>query len=98
MIEGRLPIKDLPQAWNAKMEDYLALCADDRKAVCRIFTGQAVRRVPVYISETFMGRNCLKARCEIPDLREKFARRILAASAWYRTNLYAHGRKYQRRR
>ena len=41
LIGGRLDVADLPEAWNARFEEYLGIPPDDAAACCRTCTGPA---------------------------------------------------------
>ena len=98
LVAGRLSTADLPQAWNARFEEYLgAPVPDDRLGVlqdvhwsCGLFgyfpTYQLGNVMSVQIWEA--------ARAALPDLDESFERGEFSGfGEWLRENLYSLGRK-----
>ncbi len=99
LIEGRLAVADLPQAWNAKMETYLGITPpDDARGVLQ----------DVHWAEGYFGYfpsyalgNLLsvqfydQALKEIPDLPEQIAHgQFRALREWLRVHIHAHGRTF----
>jgi len=98
LLAGRLSTADLPEAWNARFEEYLGLAVpDDRLGVlqdvhwsCGMFgyfpTYQLGNVMSVQIWEA--------AQAALPDLDESFERGDFSAlGTWLRENLYSLGRK-----
>ncbi len=99
MLSGELPLEDLPEAWNARMSEYLGIdVPDDAHGVLQDvhWSGGAIGYFPTYalgnvISVQFWD----KARAELPDLDSQFERGEFGELAgWLRENLHRHGRKY----
>ena len=99
LIEGRVDLKDLPEEWNARMDEYLGVeVPDDAHGVLQDvhWAGGAIGYFPTYalgnvISVQIWQRmkedvgpvDELLERGEFGDIRE-----------WLRTHLYVLGRKY----
>jgi carboxypeptidase Taq len=100
LLEGRLAIRDLPEAWRARFESDLGLAVpDDRDGVLQdvhwysgpiggAFQGYTLGNV---MSAQFYGAAC-RAHPEIP---ERIASGDFATlHAWLRENVYRHGAKF----
>jgi carboxypeptidase Taq len=98
LLAGRLSTADLPDAWNARFEEYLGLAVpEDRLGVlqdvhwsCGMFgyfpTYQLGNVMSVQIWEA--------AQAELPGLEEQFERGDFSAlGTWLRENLYSLGSK-----
>jgi carboxypeptidase Taq len=99
LIEGRLAPKDLPQAWNARMDEYLGVeVPDDARGVLQDvhWAGGSIGYFPTYalgnvisvqvwerMKEDLAGVDDQLERGEFDELRE-----------WLRAHLYVLGRKY----
>ena len=100
MLEGRLAIKDLPEAWNARMKADLGITPpDDRDGVLQdvhwydgviggVFQGYTLGNI---LSAQFYDA-ALHAHPEIPD--QIAQGRFDALLGWLRENVYQHGRKF----
>jgi carboxypeptidase Taq len=99
IIEGKLAVKDLPEAWNAKMQEYLGVTPpDDAQGVLQdihwswglfgYFSTYALGNlVSVQLWEKIMQ--------EIPDLPDQIRQgKFDALLGWLRTNIHVHGRKF----
>jgi len=99
IIEGKLAVKDLPETWNKKMEEYLGVTPkDDASGVLQdihwswglfgYFSTYALGNlVSVQLWEKIMQA--------IPDLPEQIRQgKFEALLAWLRTNIHVHGRKF----
>ncbi len=99
IIEGKVQVKDLPQAWNQKMEEYLGVTPpDDARGVL-----QDIHWSWGYFGyfSTYALGNLISAQLwekivrDIPDLEEQFSQgRFDSLLAWLRKNIHCHGRKY----
>lgn len=101
LLEGRLPVKDLPEAWRASMQADLGLAPPDDRDGCL----QDVHWYSGGIGGGFQGYTignilsaqfheaAVKARPEIP--REIAAGEFGTLHAWLREQLYRHGRKFR---
>jgi carboxypeptidase Taq len=99
MLEGKVKIAELPEAWNAKMETYLGIVPpNDAKGVLQDvhWSGGMLGYFPTYslgnlISVQFFDR----ARAEIPSLMDQIAAgKFDELLDWLRENVHRHGRKY----
>jgi carboxypeptidase Taq len=100
MLEGRLLVKDLPEAWRARMQADLGLVPPDDRDGCLQdvhwyggsigggFQGYTIGNV---LSAQFYAA-ATKAHPEVPD--EIAAGEFGALHTWLRENLYRHGRKF----
>ncbi|MDY7080267.1 MAG: carboxypeptidase M32 [Chloroflexota bacterium] len=98
LLEGRLAVADLPQAWNAKIEEYLGITPpDDAHGVL-----QDIHWAEGYFGyfPTYALGNLLavqfyrQALEEMPDLPEQITRgQFGALLAWLRDNIHTHGKK-----
>ena len=100
MLEGKLSIRDLPEAWNTRFEnDFGMTPPDDRNGVM-----QDVHWYGGFIGGAFQGYTlgnilsaqfysaALKAHPEIPI--EMSQGKYSTLHAWLKENLYRHGRKF----
>lgn len=99
MLEGKVKIADLPEAWNAKMQTYLGVVPpDDARGVLQDihWSGGTLGYFPTYslgnlISVQFFD----KARVDIPSLPDQIAAgRFDELLSWLRENIHRYGRKY----
>ncbi len=100
MVEGSLAVKDLPELWNARMEEYLGLTPpDDANGVLQdihwSFGGLG------YFSTYALG-NLISAQLweriagDIPDVEEQIrSGRFDDLLTWLREKIHVHGRKYE---
>jgi carboxypeptidase Taq len=99
MLEGRVKVVDLPQAWNAKMEDYLGIIPpNDAQGVLQDvhWSGGMLGYFPTYslgnlISVQFFD----EAKAAIPSLTDQIAAGEFGELlTWLRENVHRHGRKH----
>jgi carboxypeptidase Taq len=100
MMENKLAVKDLPEAWNARFEEYLGITPPDNS------TGvlQDVHwsgGMMGYFSTYALG-NLISAQlwerilADIPDLPEQIRRGEFAGwLAWLREKIHVHGAKFE---
>jgi carboxypeptidase Taq len=99
VIEGRVAVKDLPEVWNTKMQEYLGVTPpDDARGVLQdihwswgmfgYFSTYALGNlISVQLWE--------KINQEIPDLADQIrAGKFDALLNWLRKNVHVHGRKF----
>jgi carboxypeptidase Taq len=99
LLGGSLAVRELPEAWNARMKDYLGVdVPDDAHGVLQDMhwsigyfgyfpTYQLGNVASVQIWE--------RARAELGDLEEQFSRGEFAPlREWLREHIYRHGSRY----
>jgi carboxypeptidase Taq len=100
LLEGRLAVKDLPEAWRAAMQADLGLTPPDDRDGClqdvHWYAGPVGGAFQSYtignvLSAQFM-QAALAAHPEIPQEIE--SGHFATLHRWLRDNLYRHGRKY----
>lgn len=99
LLEGTLAVADLPEAWNAKMEDYLGLTPpDDATGVLQDIHWSAglFGSFPTYTVGNVMASQFFEAaKVQVPDLTHALAGGDYAPlRAWLTENVYRHGRTY----
>lgn len=99
LLEGQLAVADLPQAWNAKMEDYLGLTPpNDATGVLQDvhWSGGAFGYFPSYALGNLLAVQFYnQARKEIPNLLDNIAQgKLLPLREWLRDNVHIHGKKF----
>jgi len=100
LLEGRLAVKDLPEAWHARYQSDLGLRApDDRDGVLQDvhwYAGSIGGQFQGYTLGNILSAQfhaaAVKARPAIPD--EIAAGRFSGLHDWLRENLYQHGAKF----
>ncbi len=99
MLEGKVKIADLPDAWNAKMETYLGIVPpDDAQGVLQDihWSGGMLGYFPTYslgnlVSVQFFDR----IKADIPSLADQIAAgNFDELRNWLGENVHRHGRKY----
>lgn len=100
MIEGKAAVKDLPEIWNARTQEYLGLTPpDDAKGVL-----QDIHWSSGYLGyfSTYALGNLISAqlwekiRQDIPDLEEQIRKgKFDALLGWLREKIHRYGRKYE---
>jgi len=102
MLSGELPLEELPEAWNARMTEYLGIeVPDDARGVLQDvhWSGGAVGYFPTYsLGNVVSVQLWEQLRTEIPDLDSQLERGEFGElNGWLRENLHRHGRKYTSR-
>ena len=99
LLEGDIAVDDLPEIWDAKMEEYLGLTPpDDRRGVLQDvhWSFGGFGNFPCYTIGNIMSAQVLaSAHAHLPDLAATLARgdyRTLLN--WLSDNIYRHGRAY----
>jgi carboxypeptidase Taq len=100
MLEGKLRVKDLPEAWNAGMQENLGVTPPDDRDGClqdvHWFSGGIGGGFQSYTIGNVLGAQfyaaALKAHPDIPDAvaRGEFGK----LHSWLRENIYRHGAKF----
>ncbi|MBI2758452.1 MAG: carboxypeptidase M32 [Chloroflexi bacterium] len=99
MVEGRIAVKDLPEIWNAKMQDYLGVVPpNDALGVLQDihWSGGMIGYFSTYALGNLVSAQLWeKINKDIPDLDEQFRKgKFDALLGWLRENVHRHGRKY----
>ncbi len=99
LLEGRLEVEDLPEAWNAGMESYLGIVPhDDAHGVLQDihWSMGAVGYFPTYTLGNLMSAQIFaRIRAAIPDIEARIeAGSFVDLLAWLRENVHRHGRKF----
>jgi len=98
LLERRLAVADLPQAWNAKMEQYLGVTPpDDAQGVLQDvhWAHGGLGYFPSYALGNLLSAQFYnQALEEMHDLPEQIAQgQFGALRTWLRNNIYTHGKK-----
>ena len=99
ILSGDLPLEDLPEAWNARMTEYLGIdVPDDAQGVLQDvhWSGGAIGYFPTYALGNVVSVQ-LWDKIRGDDARPRRAVRegeFGDLGAWLRENLHRHGRKY----
>ena len=99
ILSGELPLEDLPEAWNARMADYLGIdVPDDAHGVLQDvhWSGGAIGYFPTYaLGNVISVQLWDQLRAELPNLDAQFEQGEFGEIGnWLRENLHRHGRKY----
>jgi len=99
LVEKRLKVSDLPEAWNARMEEYLGLTPpDDALGVLQDihWSGGSIGYFPTYTLGNVLSLQFYRQTLQdIPDLPEQFARGEFGTLlGWFKDKIHRHGRKY----
>jgi carboxypeptidase Taq len=99
LIEGRLKVADLPQAWNAKINEYLGVdVPDDAHGVLQDvhWAGMAIGYFPTYaLGNLIAGQLWERVHEDVPDLDEQIAAGEMAPlREWLRDRVHRHGSKW----
>ena len=99
IMQGRLPLRDVPEAWNARMKDYVGVTVpNDAQGVLQdVHWSQGlIGYFPTYsLGNVISAQIWDKALEAIPDLYAQFERGEFGAlREWLRQNLHRHGRKF----
>jgi carboxypeptidase Taq len=99
IMEGRLAVADLPEAWNARMQSYLGVTVpDNAHGVLQDihWSSGYIGYFPTYSLGNIISCQIWdKALAAMPDLYAQFERgEFQALREWLRDNLHRHGRKF----
>jgi carboxypeptidase Taq len=99
LLEGKLKVKDVPEAWNARFKQYLGLdVPNDRDGALQDIHWSYVSFgiFPGYTIGNLVGAQLMeKVRAEMPDLDTHIERGDFAGLlGWLRENVHRHGRKF----
>jgi carboxypeptidase Taq len=98
LVSGRLAVKDLPEAWNARFEELLGIpVPNDAAGVLQDshWSSGLFGYFPTYLLGSVLSVQVWETLCAaIPDVDEQMERGDFAAiHAWLRENVYSLGRK-----
>ena len=99
ILSGELALEDLPEAWNARMAEYLGIdVPDDARGVLQDvhWSGGAIGYFPTYaLGNVISVQLWDQAARRPPDLDAQFEQGEFGELGdWLRENLHRHGRKY----
>ena len=99
LLEGKLKVKDLPEAWNERVKSYLGInVPNDREGVLQDIHWSYVSFgiFPGYTLGNLIGAQLMeKIRSDTPDLDAQFeAGQFAPLLSWLRKNVHRHGRKF----
>ncbi len=100
LLEGKLCVKDLPDAWNAAMQENLGLTPPDDRDGClqdvHWFSGRIGGQFQGYTIGNILGAQFYAAALKAhPDIPQEIARGEFATlHDWLRKNVYRHGAKF----
>jgi carboxypeptidase Taq len=98
LMEGRLKVADLPEAWNARMQDYLGVVPpDDAKGVLQDvhWSFGGIGYFPTYsLGNLYAAQFFQQAQKDIPDLLGQISTgQFGALKSWLNKNIHAHGKR-----
>jgi carboxypeptidase Taq len=99
MVEGSIQVGDLPEVWNAKMNDYLGVTPpNDAQGVLQDmhWSGGAIGYFSTYALGNIVSAQLWeKIQKDLPDLDAEIRKgKFDSLLEWLRTNVHTHGRKY----
>lgn len=100
IISGRLEVRDVPAAWNAKMKELLGITPPDDAQGCLQdihWSAGMFGYFPTYALGNLYGAQFFEAaQRAIPNLRDELRRgQYTPLLAWLRENIHQHGMHYQ---
>jgi carboxypeptidase Taq len=99
LIDGQVQVAELPEWFNAKMDDYLGVVPPDPSVGVlqdMHWAAGSLGYFPTYsLGNVYSVQIFERAREALPDLDEQFERgEFTLLREWFRDNLYVHGRKF----
>ena len=100
LMENQLQVKDLPEAWNARFQEYLGIAPpDDSKGVLQDvhWSGGMIGYFPSYALGNLIGAQLWeRINADIPDLSEQIRQGDFTAwLSWLREKIHRHGNKFE---
>ena len=100
LMEGSLAVKDLPEAWNSRMEEYLGITPpNDAQGVLQDvhWSSGYFGYFPTYALGNLVSTQLWeKLSQEMPDIDDQMRRGEFAnLTEWMRSNIHVHGKKYK---
>jgi carboxypeptidase Taq len=99
IFDGTIDLSDLPEAWNAKMQEYLGVTVpDDAHGVLQDvhWAAGTFGYFPTYsLGNVIAGQLWDRLTAEVPDLNERIGQgNFVALHDWLVQNLHRHGNKF----
>ncbi len=99
LVDGTIAVRDLPEAWNARFEEYFGLPVDnDADGVLQDvhWSGGLIGYFPTYaLGNLIAGQLWERARADLGDLDNQIAAGELGAlREWLRQHVHSHGAKF----
>ncbi|MBV9804318.1 MAG: carboxypeptidase M32 [Solirubrobacterales bacterium] len=99
LVEGRLAVRDLPEAWNARYEEYLGIpVPDDAQGVLQDvhWSSGLIGYFPTYaLGNLIAGQLFERAHQDVPDLDAQLsAGQLHDLREWLRDKVHRHGAKF----
>jgi carboxypeptidase Taq len=100
LIEGSLEVKDLPEVWNERMQDYLGIIpSDDAMGVLQDvhWSSGMIGYFPTYaLGNLISAQLWEKVSADIPDLKAQIQRGEFSnLTGWMREKIHRHGAKFE---
>ncbi|MFH1906204.1 MAG: carboxypeptidase M32, partial [Chloroflexota bacterium] len=100
LMEGKLAIKDLPEVWNTKMQEYLGVTPpNDARGVLQDihWSGGMIGYFSTYASGNLISAQLWeKINQDIPNLSEQIREgKFETLLGWLREKIHRHGRKFE---
>ena len=100
MVEGTIAVRDLPELWNTKMQEYLGITPpDDARGVLQDihWSGGAIGYFSTYALGNLVSAQLWeKINKDIRDLDDQIRKgNFSELLAWLRKNIHQHGQKYE---
>ena len=100
LVRGDVAVDDLPELWNAKMDDYLGVVPDtDANGVLQDvhWSLGSIGYFPTYALGTLMSAQLWEAlQADLPDAETRIAHgQFDAVLDWLRTHVHQHGRTFE---
>jgi carboxypeptidase Taq len=102
LVDGRLSVRDLPEAWNARYAEYLGVqVPDDAHGVLQDvhWSSGLIGYFPTYaLGNLIAGQLFQRAHVDLPDLDAQLAAGELSGlREWLREHVHRHGAKFSTR-
>jgi carboxypeptidase Taq len=99
LIDGQVQVAEMPEWFNARMEEYLGITPpNDSVGVMQDmhWAGGSMGYFPTYsLGNVYSVQIFERASADLPDLDEQFERGEFGSlREWFRDHLYVHGRKF----